>query len=452
MDLRDIAVVGLAVLGSVVAIRRPWIGVLTWTWVSLMNPHRLCWGFAVDFPIAMMTAVGTLLGFIFSQDRKEMPFKGAPVVVLAAYMIWKTLSWRFGFNPAADYAAWDKVMKIDFMILVALALLRTKEHIVALAWVATFSVAILGIKGGVFTILHAGAYRVFGPTASFIADNNHFALALVMTIPLMRFLQLQLPHGWPRHLMTVGMVLVAASVFGSHSRGALVAVTAMAVLLWWRGGRQFGFGLMIVAAAATLIVFMPDAWSERMATIDDPTEDRSAMGRFSAWWVAWGIAKNEFFGAGFYAARADLFLAYSPYGMEYGTPVAHSIYFQIMGHHGFVGLLLFLSLYISTWYTCWRIRVESRGIDQARWCSDLAGMAQVSLVGYATGGAFLNLAYFDLPLNVMVLAVLTRVWVRSRAWESEPVPRTGWRTLPGLIQPPARRPVGAGAAVPAGSA
>jgi hypothetical protein len=77
----------------------------------------------------------------------------------------------------------------------------------------------------------------------------------------------------------------------------------------------------------------------------------------------------------------------------------------------------------------------------------------VSLLGYAVGGAFLSLAYFDLPLNVLVLAVLTRVWVRQRAWESEPVPSPGWRTLPGLIQPPEHKPARSpGGSVQAGTA
>jgi probable O-glycosylation ligase (exosortase A-associated) len=435
MDLRDIAVVSVAALGAAVALRRPWIGVLAWTWISLMNPHRLCWGFAVNFPLGMMTAVATLVGFLVSSDRKDMPFKGAPVVLLAIYMVWMTLSWRLGRDPEGDFEQWDKVMKIDFMILVALALLRTKLHIITLAWVVTLSMALLGAKGGWFTIVTGGAHKVFGPPGSFIGDNNHMALAMVMTVPLLRFLQLQLPPGWQRHAMTVTMVLVAASALGSHSRGALLAIAAMSIFLWWRGGRHLGFGLMIVLAGAALVAFMPDEWAARMATIDNPTEDKSAMGRIAAWWVAWGVAKHEVFGVGFLAARPELFVAYSPYGLTYGTPAAHSIYFQVMGHHGFIGLALFLGIYIATWHSCWRLRKESRGIPQARWCADLANMAQVSLLGYAAGGAFLSMAYFDLPLNVMVLVVLTRVWLRKRMWETEPAPERGWRNVPGLVQP-----------------
>ncbi len=59
-------------------------------------------------------------------------------------------------------------------------------------------------------------------------------------------------------------------------------------------------------------------------------------------------------------------------------------------------------------------------------------MAQVSLVGYAVGGAFLSLSYFDLPLNVMMMVVLSRVWLAGRAWESEPAVSKTWWTIPGL--------------------
>ena len=75
------------------------------------------------------------------------------------------------------------------------------------------SLGALGAKGGAFTILSGGSYRVYGPGGSFIGDNNHFALAMVMTIPLMRFLQMQLKNRWGRHAMTLGMVLSTVAEF-----------------------------------------------------------------------------------------------------------------------------------------------------------------------------------------------------------------------------------------------
>jgi putative inorganic carbon (hco3(-)) transporter len=432
--MRDFLIILIAVVGSLYAVKRPWIGVMLWTWLSIMNPHRYSWGMASTMPLAAMAAAGTLLGVLLMRD-KTSPFKGGPVLMLALFVAWVTISWLMGMDPAADYGQWVKVMKIDFMIFVALALLSTKQHIFALAWVAAGSLALLGAKGGLFTVLTGGNHLVWGPPGTFIEGNNELALALSITIPLLRFLQLQLTSKLGRHAMTVTMVLCAASALGSHSRGGLLALSAMALMMWWRGRSRLLGGIVMLVAGIALVGLMPDEWTTRMNTIETYDQDRSAMGRIAAWWMAWNVAWSYPFGVGFNASRPELFLNFSPYGLEFGTPVAHSIYFQILGHHGFIGLLLFIAVWVSTYWMAGGLRVEAAKIAQARWASDLGAMCQVSLVGYAVGGAFLSLAYFDLPYNVLVLVVLTRVWVSTRAWEREPAPASVWGVrIPGLGQ------------------
>lgn len=441
--MRDLLIVSIVVLGALLALRRPWIGIMVWTWLSIMNPHRFAYGFAYDAPLAAVTALCTLIGLLVTRD-KASPVKGAPVAWLLVFMGWITLSWLFGISPSSDYPQWDKVMKIYFMVIVGLALLHTKEHIICLAWVAAGSLALLGAKGGVFTVLTGGAYRVWGPPGSFIYDNNEFALSLVMTIPLLRFLQLQLRNRWGRHLMTLTMLLCAAAALGTHSRGALLAMSAMVVVLWWRGKSRLAGGMVIAVAAVSLLAFMPAEWTERMSTIGEYKEDRSAMGRISAWWTAFGVAKNYVFGAGFNVARAELFAQYSPYP-DY-VHAAHSIYFQVMGNHGFIGLFIFLGIFGTTYFAAGRLRKEAQVHPSAQWCDSLGAMAQVSLVGYGVGGAFLSLSYFDLPYNVMMLVVVARVWIRQRAWEREPVWRKGRWVVPGINGPGLPPPVQAPAA------
>jgi len=284
----------------------------------------------------------------------------------------------------------------------------------------------------VFTISTGGSYRVWGPPGTFIEENNAFAVAVIMTIPLMRFLQLQLTGRTARMCMTIGMVLMAASALGSQSRGALLAIGAMGLWFWWRMKSNRALTLIpILAVGALLITFMPDQWTDRMATIGEYREDESAMGRLAAWNVGWGVAKNHFFGVGFNAARMELFELYSPYPMTRAF-VSHSIYFQMMGLHGFIGLFLFLAIFVSTYANAGRLWKQCVSVPEARWCSDLGAMVQVSLVGYAAGGAFLDLAYFDLPYNLMVAIVLTQVWWHSRAWEREVNPAGGWWRRIGL--------------------
>lgn len=428
--MRDIVILAVVFAGCIMALRRPWIGVMLWTWLSIMNPHRFTWGLAYSAPVAAMAAASTLLGFLLTKDQRDMPFKGTPVGIFVAFMVWITLSWLLGLDPATDYEQWKKVMKIDFMIIVALMLLHSKKHVLALTWVAAGSLALLGIKGGLFTVMTGGNHRVWGPPGSFIEDNNEFALSLIMTIPLLRFLQLQLTNKWGRLALTGAMLLCAAAALGSYSRGAILAIAAMAMFLWWHGKNKLGVGIVIVAVAIPLVAFMPDAWVARMSTIGSYQEDRSALGRISAWWNAWNLAFHYPTGVGFNAARPELFAQFSPYP-DY-VHAAHSIYFQVLGNHGFIGLGLFLAIWISSWLTARWIRKQRNLPPDAKWCYDLATMCQVALLGYAVGGTFLSLSYFDLPYNIMMLLVLTRVWVQKRSWETEPVYKPGWNTIPGL--------------------
>lgn len=427
--MRDILIIGLVLVGSVMALKRPWIGVMLWTWLSIMNPHRFTWGAAYDAPLAAITAAFTLTGFLMTSNR-ESPFKGSAAVALVLFMIWATISWLLGLDVKHDYTQWSRVMKIDLMILIALALLHTKQHIFALAWVVTGSLAILGAKGGLFTLLNAGSFRVWGPPGSFIEDNNAFALALVMTIPLLRFLQLQLKTFGGRHAITAVMLLCAIAALGSYSRGGFMAIGAMTLFLWWRGNSRFGGGIVLGAAALLLVAFMPDLWMARMETIREYEVDASAMGRINAWVTAWGIALNYPTGIGFDIARPELFARYGLF--PDAARSAHSNYFQILANHGFVGLALYLWIFIATWRSAGRLRSHSHGNSQANWCAELGAMCQVSLVGYAVGGAFLDLAYFDLPYNVLVLVLVTEGWLRTRAWEREPVHSSGWWRIPGL--------------------
>ncbi len=427
--MRDILIMVIVMAGVLASLRRPWIGIMLWTWISIMNPHRYAYGFAYGAPLAAMAAAAVVLGLLFTKDR-ESPFKASPVTWMMLFMAWMTISWLAGLDASGDYEQWKKVMKIDFFIILSLVLLHSKQHIFALMWVCAGSLGLLGIKGGIYTLLTGGSGRVWGPPGSFIGDNNEFALALVVTIPLLRFLQLQLVSKWGRHAMTAAMVLCAAAALGSQSRGALLAIGAMTFYFWWHGKNKPKVGLILLAISVPLISFMPDSWTTRMDTIGTYEEDASAMGRISAWWSAWNSAFHYPFGVGFNSARPELFALYSP--TPNAVHAAHSIYFQALGNHGFVGLFLYLGIFIATWRSAGWLRKQNFRAPESQWCSDLGTFCQVALAGYAVGGAFLSLAYFDLPYNIMVMVVLTRIWVEKNAWLTEPMYVPSWKTIPGL--------------------
>ena len=431
--MRDLLLLAIVIPCCLAALRRPWIGIILWTWLSIMNPHRYTYGFALTAPWAQLAAISTLIGFLMTRDRSS-PFKGSPVTWFVVFMVWMTISWLLGLDVQGDFDQWKKVMKIDVMLIAGLMLLHSRMHIVSLIWVSAGALALLGAKGGLFTLITGGNYRVWGPQGSFIADNNEFALALVMTIPLLRFLQLQV-QGWQaKWALFAAMALCAASALGSQSRGGLVAISAMVLMLWWRGKHKLRGGIFLVVLAVPLIAFMPDEWSSRMASISNYEEDRSAMGRISAWWTAWNIAKSYPSGVGFNPATSELFARFSPHP-DY-VHAAHSIYFQVLGNHGFIGLVIFLGLFIATWRSAGWLRNQKNLPSEAAWCRDLGATCQVALAGYAVGGAFLSLAYFDLPYIIMTVVVLTRVWVERQSWKTEPAASSKWMVWLGLTESP----------------
>ncbi len=415
MSIRDIVIAVIVLVAGLYALRRAWTGVLLWTWLSTMNPHRYAWGVLSTAPVAAFAAGVTLLGLAFTKERRS-PFIGLPVIIFAFFIVWMTISWLMGRDVSEGYWTWSRSAKIYLMIFVTLALLHAKEHIMAFTWVLVGSLAILGAKGGFFTLITLGHYRVWGPPDSFVAGNNEFALALIMIIPLVYFLQLQVTRKVWRHALSVVMLLCAVAALGSYSRGALVAIIAMGSVFWWRSPRKGEVAVFILIIAIAMIPMLPEHWWARMDTISDYQADESAMGRINAWGVAWEVALHNLFGGGMSYQYQDYFVLYGKY--EAIVRAAHSIYFEILGNHGFIGLFLFLLLWITTYREAGWLMKNARGNPHTLWAAQLGAMAQVSLVGYATGGAFLSLGYFDLPYNIMVLVVLAKKWVTSEEWRN----------------------------------
>lgn len=409
--MRDIAVTAILATLTLIALRRPDIGVLTWTWVSMMNPHRLTWGFAFDLPFAMMVALATFVGLLFYKDEKGVP-RVAPVILLLVFDLWMVVTHFLGFHPELVEDKAIAILKIQFMIFVTLWVLHSRQHINWFAAVMAISVGFFGVKGGVFTILHGGNFRVWGPPDSALEGNNEIALALIITVPLIYYFYRMSTNRWLKRGLLVTVILCAAAALGSQSRGALLALAAMAMVLWWRSDKKLLFGAMTVVVGLMLVAMMPSTWEDRMSSIRTYERDLSAMQRIDVWRMTWHLAlANPITGGGMGIYTDDVNARYNPEPIG-GLRNAHSIYFSVLGEHGFVGLFLFLAIWFSVWHACGRVRRKTRDHPDDSWAFWLASMVQVSLVGYLVGGAFLYMAYADFPYNLLILSVLLADHVR----------------------------------------
>ena len=89
--MRDILVTAIVFGVLPMVLKRPHWGIYLWAWLSYMNPHRQCWGFARDMPFAQFTAIATLLGFLFSKEPRRFPWTPETVVlvIFILWMLWK---------------------------------------------------------------------------------------------------------------------------------------------------------------------------------------------------------------------------------------------------------------------------------------------------------------------------------------------------------------------------
>jgi putative inorganic carbon (hco3(-)) transporter len=404
--LRDIAVT-LMILGLIPFIwKQPWIGVLAWLWVSVMNPHRFAFGFANSFPFAAIIVGVTVVSMLRSRKDVKLPFNTTTALFIML-PVWMCITTFFALEPAPAYVRWKEVMKIFFFIVVGASLINSRKQIDWMIWVIVFSVGFFGVKGGLFTVLTGGTYRVYGPPGDgFMSDNNAIPVALCMVIPLMLYLRSVVSSKWVKRGLMASSVLSAMAVLGSQSRGALLAVLAMAAFLWFKSDKKVMAGLVAMVLIPLIIGFMPDTWTSRMKTIETYEQDTSALGRLNSWKTAINIANDRpLIGGGYELYTLTVFAKYAPDPLA--VHAAHSIYFQMLGEHGYVGLILFLALGVVAWVTANRVIKRSRDSPENAWAGNLAKAIQVSLIAYAVGGAFVNIAYWEIQYyEVIALMVM----------------------------------------------
>jgi probable O-glycosylation ligase (exosortase A-associated) len=420
MSLRDL-VVAATILGSLpFCFVRPWIGVLVWSWIGYMNPHRLTWDFAYNQPWAMMVAIATFSGMLFA-SRARTPLPRTPAVYLLVCLWLVFVMSTLGASQPQD--AWDqldKVSKILLVTFVTMVLFRDPEKIRCLFYVIALSIGLYGLKGGIWAIATGGGSQVLGPPDSFIAGNTEIGMAIVMVIPLLLFLSRDEPRRWARLGLRVTLLFSIVAVLFTYSRGAVLGLAVILPLMFLKSRlRILVLPLALVAALfgqALVESVFPERWLARMGTVQTYDTDQSANMRLNSWYVAYRLGlDNPFLGAGFRPFTPSVYITYSPTDRLNTHQDAHSIYFQVLAEHGFVGLGLYLSLIGSTMFSLRRILRQTRHVPSMRFYFNAAQMLEVSLLGFLVTGAFLSMSYFDLFFHLVAITALIRVLVAENA-------------------------------------
>lgn len=423
--MRDLLLFAIIVGLVPFILRRPWLGVLAWFWVGLMVPQSHTWGFMQTFPLAVVIGLATMGALVINRDRQPLPLTREMVLlfVFAAYMGMTSV---FGVNSSGAIQQWQNVMKILLMTFITPMLIVGPRRIVWLLLVVTASIGFYGFKGGLFTVGTGGSAMVLGPDRSFLSGNTYVGLAMIMVLPMILvsarlFSQRWIDLGWPMLRESwyrfagwgfyAAFWLTVLATIATYSRGAWLGLIAVGPFIFWRLRRKWLIVLAVVFAIGVVGVAAPDRMVERWNTIGGYQDDTSAMQRIQAWGVNWNMAvERPLTGMGFRNTSMgyDWWIQYASFEGHWRHVLSpHSIYFQVMGQHGFGGLAVFLALIACTYLTLGRIRRSASSLDR-KWLSEYAWALQIGIIGYVVAGAFLDVAYFNLLYAFIALAIIMR--------------------------------------------
>ena len=414
----------LIIVGSMpVSFVNPFYGVLMWYWISYFNPHRFTWGFAYNLPVAFMVAIPTLVGVVLAKKSLRSLLTLESLLLIALWA-WYTITYLhargvpifIGHMADANYEM-DHISKIILMTIVMVVVVTSRQRLWAVMLVSGGSLGLLGLKGAIFGARTSGTSRVFGPPDSFLADNNAFALAINVSLPILFFLARNEKRRWLRMMLYSCFLGGVVSVLLTYSRGGLLGLVVVLGLIMLRSRHKIVAAFAAPAAFFVILALAPPAWMARMGRFADGNLDATANQRLVSWGTAWNFSHDyPIMGGGFNTIGDEfLYRLYQPRALPDGLPASgpHSIYFQLLADQGFVGLGLFLAIVMSCFISLYRARRLVRAVPQAIWLVDYTYMLETAILGFMTSGAFLGFAYLDLIYQMIGTVAVIKILLKQ---------------------------------------
>jgi O-antigen ligase len=288
---------------------------------------------------------------------------------------------------------------LSSVYLVAIAtLVRTPQHVLRLVvviWALSTVVGLIAL--GEFA---RGSERAVGISG----DANFFASLQIVAIPVGAVLAGHVRNGLQRAVVLAGVGIAVGSVIVSLSRGGILALAALTILIAMQPARSFFrtrarkrlfLGVMAVGAAV-LLAASYSALSARTSSLFNTADGGS--GRTNLWRAAvTGIHEHPEVGLGFgaFANRSNDLMRMSPgvdfsaYKLRPGGQPVHNAYLESLVELGPLGLALFLGM---LGFTLRAFRRASRSAEEhgEALIAGVARALRLSLIGFALTSVLLS--------------------------------------------------------------
>jgi probable O-glycosylation ligase (exosortase A-associated) len=420
--MRDIFLLCLLPFLTYAAIKRPFVGIGLWIWTAMFFPNAWVYGIAGNIRYNVLFAGATILGYLFSKEKKDFEI-GSTGVLLLMFLGWTFITTLSAMgNMDMAWVRFDAFWKTVALFIFTTLIVRKKLHIDFMFGCLVLSVGFFAAMEGLKYIASGGNHAIQGIDGHTLGDRNELSIAFSMMLPITFYLLAE--YGRKSRIIKIGLFglicLLVIAIIGTQSRGGFIALSMVGGYLFIKSRRKILIAVLGVAICTLFIGLVPPEWFSRMDTIGNVGGDNSFMGRVVAWKLSFILATHHpFIGGGFRAIEylpvwrslSQEFYAFSFFPSGAAMPdtsahAAHSIYFQVLGEHGFVGLALFLSVLATAYMKAGKVAKAVARIDGPLWLIQIATTIRLTLFAYAVGAAALSFAYFDVTYAVCALAVV----------------------------------------------
>lgn len=446
--MRDYALILGIIACAGIALRNPVFGLLTYVCFSLTNPASMTWGIGHSFPLGAVMAVATIVGFIFWGEAKRVPHQSEFWLMIGVWLVfgWSTI---FATYPAFAVPRLEHVSKIFFMIVLSMFLINSIERIHTLIRVIAISIGTYALGGGIFALTTGFQFMVYGPEDTFLESNNAIGMAFAMNAPMLFYLRRIEQRPWLRWVLLAMFVSTYPAVLATFSRGAWLGLGVASMLLVWKMRRRMLMVLLLGAvlslALPVMTAFTPERVAKRWNDFKNYETESSAQSRLWTWKFCANVGlANPLYGGGFDFYTEEMYLKYLPeYLEEWSTVVhsCHSMWFTVLGEHGLLGFLIWISLLTICLTSLRRLRRFGQAHSEAHWVVPYAHMIEIAFLSYAVTGTFLDTAYFDLYYQLVAVVIMLKQQVQFRLNErlalsasevfADVAPRTTRLSFPG---------------------
>ena len=382
----------------------PFVLALCYIWVDLLKPQALGYDWIHNAPLSFVAAVLAVISYMISGPRplSRITFLH---ILLVVWALWVTFTTLWAVLPDFAWAQWNTTIKTILFCALIPFMFRTRPQIDAFVLFLVLVPAVAILPAAAKTLITGGGYGSLPLLSTSVAlgESSTLSMVAVMTIPLAMYaannsclIERARLYKFAGYAFVPICLIVS---IGTQARTGLISMVVLSILSFVFSEKKFRYAVIVGGLIVAAIPLISSSWSDRMQTILDPHKNESRR-------VAWRFGLGRFqdveshpFGGGFEVYRTNklVITKNEPTGRAF-----HSIYFQVLGEHGYIGLVLYILLLISTLNTNFRLyrKAKEDKIEDAKAFSK--AMILCTSV-FMFGGAFIGIAY--LPILYYLVAI-----------------------------------------------